>query len=184
MVPQNHQLRQRNSKFHSGCIFPFSDVNLISSPILLTCPEKAQLGEKFATVCNQGSVWKIPTWRKWKYQTYSNRSEFTDQKGNGIANKSIFKWKIQRALYVICISLRSISLEKEKYISLCENIHRSAVWSPMVSRSRLVKRLELHQDLQLIFHFLEQIKSKSFKNFRLPVLQNPDNFLHFSINAV
>ena len=133
---KNHQLRQRNSKFHSRarCIFPFQTSTSFHLQFCSPVEKRPNWSEKFAIVCNQRPVWKIPTWRKWKYQTYSNRSEFTLIKnGMGLQKIQHFSGKHLWGKCKIYISRKSCAiyifwkyrgtfLWKERYIFLCGKI--------------------------------------------------------------
>ena len=69
--------------------FSFSDVDLISAPILATCLNWAQLGslQRFAISSTR--------WGRLLRDGNENINppEFTDRKGNGIAKKSTFEWQ-------------------------------------------------------------------------------------------
>ena len=170
MVPQNHQLQQRNSQFHSDRLYiSFSDVNLISAPILPTCLNWAQLGslQRFAI----SSTWCGRLLRDGNENINPQNSLI--EKGMGLQRSQHLngkhlwpKYRFINLWTILCdISLTlqgSVSLKAEIYISLCENIDRSAVWSEIPSR--LAKRLELHQDLP--FCGKKKQKASHLKNFQ------------------
>ena len=167
MVSQNHQLRQRNSKFHSraGAVYFLfrRQPHFISNFAHLS--RKGPIGEKFAMVCNQRSVWKIPTWQKWKYQTYSNCSEFTLIKnGMGLQRSQHFGgtnlWGKYRYIWIYENVLKQVIFEntEEGFFGKRDIyffVGKYPSISSLVSPSRLAKCLELHWGQEPIFNFLE-----------------------------
>ena len=164
MVSQNHQLRQRNSKFHSRarCIFPFQTSTSFHLQFCSPVEKRPNWSEKFAIVCNQRPVWKIPTWRKWKYQTYSNCSEFPLIKnGMGLQKIQHCSGKHFWGKYKIYISIKIVQYiffkNTEEHFFGKRDIYffvgKYPSISSLVSPSRLAKCLELHQDQEPIFFF-------------------------------
>ena len=135
----------------SRCI-SFSDVDLISAPILATCLNWAQLGslQRFAIsstrwgrLLRDGNENIMPQNSLIEKGMGLQRSQHLNGKHLWPKYRFINLWTI---LCDISLTLQgSVSLKAEIYISLCENIDRSAVWSEIPSR--LANRLELHQDL-------------------------------------